>query len=342
VPDYILPASPAIAACFQDKGAAVTAALQNTSTRTGYHHKDLASDPLYQEYGVVSEELGQRLEVQGRLHYRVLTNTPHGRHLLMVTLLEELGRGRAAWEARCLGRLQLFLPPRLRPEGQPDDLPEGAIMLQDIFDPAQGNKTLTRNEVTRKFREIVPRELHKSTNPSDLKLFVFYSRAHRSALSLLVEWALRLDFSSSLSLLVTLQDLAAPDLYMELVMLTIMGRADCGLVLPLRESITPELYFTEVVAQLEEDNWTIGEDNWDDGEYYHAAIALLLDDSSSRDEDNLIHVDGYDQPRLDGYDQPRLDGYDQPRLDGYDQPRRRTKRQAVRTEDWTNRRNRVS
>ena len=47
-------------------------------------------DPLYLEYGVHSEGLYQPLLVgeEKALHYGILVSTPHGRHLLQVSLLD--------------------------------------------------------------------------------------------------------------------------------------------------------------------------------------------------------------------------------------------------------------
>ena len=66
-------------------------------------------DPLFLEYGVHTEMLDQPLLVgkEKALHYSVLVNTPHGRHLLIVSLLEQLTE--KSWINRCGGKLRIFL-----------------------------------------------------------------------------------------------------------------------------------------------------------------------------------------------------------------------------------------
>ena len=81
-----------------------------------HHIPIIDDDSLYTEYGVVSEWLEQPLEKEHTgpvLHYPALAATPHGRHLLLVSLLES--QNRPLWAQRCGGRLQLFLPESLRP-----------------------------------------------------------------------------------------------------------------------------------------------------------------------------------------------------------------------------------
>jgi hypothetical protein len=48
----------------------------------------------------------------GRLYYEDLRTTPNGRHLLLVTLLENVDR--PLWEPRAMGRIHFYLPLSLR------------------------------------------------------------------------------------------------------------------------------------------------------------------------------------------------------------------------------------
>ena len=83
---------------------------------------------------------------------------------------------------------------------------------------------VTRKEVEARVHSLVPPSLHRADPPSDMVMFSLFNPLHRAALGSLVDWALGLDFSHSLSLLVTLQGVITSDIFLELVTLTILGR----------------------------------------------------------------------------------------------------------------------
>ena len=83
---------------------------------------------------------------------------------------------------------------------------------------------MTRQEVEERVHALVPAALLMTDPPSDMAMFSLFNPVHRASLGALVDWALGLDFSPSLSLLVTLQGLVTSDLFLELVTLTILGR----------------------------------------------------------------------------------------------------------------------
>ena len=89
----------------------------------------------------------------------------------------------------------------------------------------EGGKEVTREEVEKRVHSLVPPALHRADPPSDMVMFSLFDPLHRAALGSLVDWSLGLDFSPSLSLLVTLQGVITSDLFLELVTLTILGRS---------------------------------------------------------------------------------------------------------------------
>ena len=157
-----------------------------------------------------------------------------GRHLLLVTLLE--APGTPAWEARCSGRLRLFLPASLRAPEQPLEVPQGALVLGEVVEEG---RVVTREQVAARFTALVPPEL----TGCEKATFSFYNFRHRAAVREVVDWLVDLAFPTALSLLVTLHGLAAPDLLLEVVTRVILGRKDCGLAIPDRASVMPALFF---------------------------------------------------------------------------------------------------
>merc|ERR1719341_2626422 len=133
---------------------------------------EVSSDSLYSAYGVHSEQLEQPLLVGAgkSLHYRVLLNTPHGRHLLLISLLEQLSM--EMWTARCGGKLRVFLPSSLKSSDQPDPAPE-ACVLDNIVN---NNRVLHRVEVMDKLDRLVPSEMYT-------KMFSWYDEKHRQVVN---------------------------------------------------------------------------------------------------------------------------------------------------------------
>ena len=196
-------------------------------------------DPLFLKYGVQKEVLNQPLLV-GRnkeLHYSVLVNTPHGRHLLLVSLLEQLNTN--YWSNRCGGKLKLFLPDALRNPRQPPP-PHGACMLDNIV---EDDKILDRDMVRKKFDKIVPVHV-------DFEDFSWFNEEHKHCIERVAKWIIESDsFGSAYSLLVLTKDWLPKRMFVELVNLVILGRGDTGFTLPSIESYMPEDFFDkEIIA----------------------------------------------------------------------------------------------
>jgi len=196
---------------------------------------DPDDDQLFRDYGVATEVLDQPLLVgkDKELHYRVLVNTPHGRHLLMVSLLEQLGA--AYWTSRCAGRLSIFLPDSLRNPNQPPPTP-GACMLDNIV--VRG-EVVDREWVKEKFDEIIPAA-------ENFEIFSWFDEDHRQAIHGLAEWIIEVEsFRSAYSLLVVMKEWLTRQMFVELVNCVILGRHDTGFTLPSMETYMPEDFFQE-------------------------------------------------------------------------------------------------
>jgi len=215
---------------------------QGLNSSNSFHPDDY--DPLFLEYGVSTEVLDQPLLVgkDKELHYRVLVNTPHGRHLLMVSLLEQLGA--TSWTSRCGGKLSIFLPDSLRNPNQPPP-PPGACMLDNIV--VQG-EVVDREGVKEKFDEIIPSE-------KDFEIFSWFDEVHRQAIHELAEWIIEVEsFGSAYSLLVVMKEWLTKQMFVELVNCVIVGRHDTGFTLPSMETYMPEDFFQEDIIAFCNDN----------------------------------------------------------------------------------------
>merc|ERR1719186_1069809 len=190
-------------------------------------------DPLFLEYGVHSEMLEQPLMVgpEKILHYKVLVNTPNGRHLLMISLLEHPSGD--IWNGKCMGKLKMFLPDKLKSPMQPP-LPPDALLLEEIMSKGQA---VLREEVMDKFNLLVPKDLKN-------EIFSWFKEDHRNAVNSLVDWVLDHEtFGSCFSLLATIRERLSKHMFVELVNLVIAGRKDTGFVMPSIESYMPEDFF---------------------------------------------------------------------------------------------------
>ena len=124
------------------------------------------------------------------LYYSVLVNTPHGRHLLLVSLLEQLNTN--YWNNRCGGKLKLFLPEALKNPKQPPP-PRGACILDAIVENAQ---IMDRDMVKKKFDKIVPPH-------EDFEDFSWFNEVHKYVTEKIAKWIIEADsFGSAYSLLV--------------------------------------------------------------------------------------------------------------------------------------------
>jgi len=194
------------------------------------------TDSLYQKFGVYSEELEQPL-LLGRnknLECEVLFATPHGRHLLLISLLEHLEL--PCWIPRCEGKLRLYLPDSLKSSSQPPrPTTTGSCLLDDV---KVDGVVQSRETVKKKLNNIVPEN-------EDFRIFSWNKRNHRLAMERLLDLILDTkSFQESISLLVTLKDWLSLTMYVELVNLVAVGRNDTGFIMPSMVSYIPSAFIS--------------------------------------------------------------------------------------------------
>jgi len=190
------------------------------------------SDPLYLKYGIFAEALNQPLLVGEKrsLPCEVLTATPHGRHLMIISLLEHPGM--PIWHPRSGGKLRIFLPDSLKSAEQPS-LTEGACVMDDV---SIDGVVQTRKMIKHQYLKFVPDE-------EDFTEFSWNKEKHRQSIRSLLEWILNVPtFNTSVSLLSTIKFWMNQTMFVELVNLVAIGRSDTGFVMPSMISYMPTAF----------------------------------------------------------------------------------------------------
>jgi len=170
---------------------------------------------------------------QDYLDYDTLRLTPHGRHLLLVTLLEN--RYLPLWEPRFKGKLSYFLPKSLRPPGQPKNPPPGAVLLKDII---SHGRIVNGEEMLTRFRRKMPSVFKLEEDISRFNL------THAEAVGSLLEIILGQEtFDSTLSILAFIHNYVHPGIFSDTVLTVIDVRDDVGFILPSMQTVNPYDYF---------------------------------------------------------------------------------------------------
>jgi len=176
--------------------------------------------------------INYNLMEKGSLDYNVLRATPHGRHLLFLSLLEDSER--PSWKPRCKGRMRLFLPDSLKAADQPPT-PKNVIVLRDIV---SHGRLVSRKELLTKFRK---RPIGLISLDEEISRFnLTHGEAVRSMLELVLGQE---TFDSTLSLLVTLKEFVNKQMFLDSVLTVIDTRDDVGFVIPSFTSVKPRDYF---------------------------------------------------------------------------------------------------
>jgi hypothetical protein len=167
------------------------------------------------------------------LDYDILRLTPHGRHLLLITLLEDLFI--PLWVPRFKGKLAYYLPISLRPPGQPLNPPKGAIFLRDIV---SHGRIVKSDEMLTRFRKRMPSVFRLDEDISRFNL------THAEAVGSLLEIILGQEtFDSTLSILVFIHNYVQPRIFSDTVLTVVDVREDVGFILPSMQTINPYDYF---------------------------------------------------------------------------------------------------
>jgi len=182
------------------------------------------------------------LPTNGTLEYDLLRNCPHGRHLLLITLLE--GFNEDCWKPRCMGKINYYLPDSLKSPSQPNP-PPGVKPLKDIV--LAGN-VLKKTDII---------NAYKRTAAADLAQGKAYSRFRAkdvAAVNSLAKLAIKFEsFDSLLSFLVVLREICNREVFIEVLFLVIQVRSDVGFVVPNLQSIRPQSFFPGVCTYTNED-----------------------------------------------------------------------------------------
>eukprot|EP00088_Acartia_fossae_P045480 TRINITY_DN489_c0_g2_i1.p1 TRINITY_DN489_c0_g2~~TRINITY_DN489_c0_g2_i1.p1 ORF type:complete len:894 (-),score=28.05 TRINITY_DN489_c0_g2_i1:51-2426(-) len=167
------------------------------------------------------------------LDYNILRSTPHGRHLLLITLLEDIFH--PLWMPRFKGLIAYYLPEALKPAMQPLVPDSGAILLKDIV---SHGRIVNKDEMLTRFRGRMPSVFRLDEDISRFNL------THGEAVGSLLEIILGQEtFDSTLSLLVFIHNYIHPRTFSDVVMSVIDVREDVGFILPLMQTINPYDYF---------------------------------------------------------------------------------------------------
>jgi len=165
--------------------------------------------------------------------YSTLSSSSHGRHLLVLSQLEELSK--PYWHPRCGGAIRLCLPRSLAAKDQPKNKD---IICQQLLDIKTGNGTiLDRQDVIRMINNVEDFLLIDDT-------FTKLRREHVRMLNFLVNFMVSLPtFDSCFSMLVVMKEFLSSEFYVECVSAVIQSRPDVGYVEPSPISVQPEIYF---------------------------------------------------------------------------------------------------
>jgi len=173
------------------------------------------------------------------LSYDVLRSCPHGRQLMLITLLEDFGSD--CWMPRCHGYLKMYLPDSLKAAHQPAP-GRDACMLKDIWNRG---RMWTRNDIVNIFY---------SSAASRIKPNDRYSRFRRTdveAVNSLVKLALSQEnFDSLMSLLLVVKDYCNHHVMTEAVIKIILARRDTGFVIPSLRAIAPADFFPDFSGNM--------------------------------------------------------------------------------------------
>eukprot|EP00092_Neocalanus_flemingeri_P019214 GFUD01020814.1.p1 GENE.GFUD01020814.1~~GFUD01020814.1.p1 ORF type:complete len:788 (+),score=177.59 GFUD01020814.1:86-2449(+) len=171
--------------------------------------------------------------IEGRLTYEYLSTNKHGRHLLLISLLDEVRK--PYWFPRSGGVIQLFLPQSLAPTDQPPPVATGQL-LQEIR-TAEG-QIRTREEVIKILNDKEDFILLPGTTFSRFNIY------HMAVVRRLVSmFTTEIDFHSMLSMMVMLKEFLSEEMFVDSVYAVIQLREDVGFIIPNVVTVQPEDYF---------------------------------------------------------------------------------------------------
>jgi len=191
---------------------------------------------FYVDHNITRSDIGRinynLLKKDNTLDYNVLRATPNGRHLLMVTLLEDIFN--PLWLPRLKGRIAFYLPDSLKPPGQPKT-GRGAMHLPNII---SHGRIAQRDEMLSRFRGRMPSVFSLDEDMSRFNL------THAEAVASLMEIIMGYEtFDSTLAFLVFIHPYIRPRTFADTVMTVVDVREDVGFIMPQMQTINPYDYF---------------------------------------------------------------------------------------------------
>ena len=185
--------------------------------------REAAADSFKSE-NVESDKLSE-----GWLNYKELSSNIQGRHLLLLSLLDEVHK--PYWFPRSGGFIQLSLPPSLAPSDQPAPVASGQLLSEIRTDEG---KEMMRKQVIQMFNEVEDFTMMSGTVFSRLK------KNHTLVVKSLVGFTTELDFNSMFSMMVVLKEFLKEDMFIDYVYSVIQLREDVGEVIPSLVTVNPE------------------------------------------------------------------------------------------------------
>eukprot|EP00092_Neocalanus_flemingeri_P020545 GFUD01022258.1.p1 GENE.GFUD01022258.1~~GFUD01022258.1.p1 ORF type:complete len:764 (+),score=170.77 GFUD01022258.1:69-2360(+) len=185
------------------------------------------------------------------LNYAELVSSAHGRHLLLVSLLEKVQS--PYWVPRCSGYLQLFLPLTLATPDQPPLVTTGQ-MLKNITN--HNGTSLDRSQVIAMLNGIENFQIWPETRFSR---FDKYHMAVMHRLSTL--FVNQSSFDNMYSIMVVFKEFLSDEMFVDSVYQVIQKRTDVGFIIPSVVSVQPEDFFPGALIDkgVEESSTTSGQ-----------------------------------------------------------------------------------
>jgi len=168
-----------------------------------------------------------------QLSYTNLSSSSHGRHLLLISLLEKVQS--PFWVPRCSGYLQLFLPPNLAPADQPPIVSTGQ-MLKNVVN--QDGSLLERNQLIMMLNDIENFFIWPGTH------FSRFDKYHMAVVHRLATlFTNQSSFDSMYSVMVVFKEFLSDEMFVDSVYQVIQKRKDVGFVIPSVVTVQPEDFF---------------------------------------------------------------------------------------------------
>jgi len=205
-----------------------------------FNNADEKQQELLESIDTIIPEITKPLLESDRLSYTNLSLSSHGRHLLLISLLEKVQS--PFWVPRCSGLLQLFLPPNLAPPDQPP-LGNTGQMLKDVTN--QDGSLLERNQLIMMLNDIENVFIWPGTH------FSRFDKYHMAVVHRLASlFNNQSSFDSMYSIMVAFKEFLSDEMFVDAVYQVIQKRKDVGFVIPSVVTVQPEDFFPGALLDI--------------------------------------------------------------------------------------------